>query len=109
MNPFKQCGAKTRAGTPCKRPAMPNGRCRLHGGLTPIKHGRYSKANYRTLYRTLIELRLQTRLEHIFYAVRLLEPYLDNKTKEAIFEAAARYSEEDTRLVRPLSRYRKDT
>lgn len=27
-----RCGAKTRAGTPCKCPAMPNGRCRLHGG-----------------------------------------------------------------------------
>jgi len=27
-----RCGAKTRAGTPCKNGAMPNGRCRLHGG-----------------------------------------------------------------------------
>jgi hypothetical protein len=26
------CGAKTRAGTPCKCPPMKNGRCRLHGG-----------------------------------------------------------------------------
>lgn len=26
------CGAKTRAGTPCKNRAMPNGRCRMHGG-----------------------------------------------------------------------------
>lgn len=26
------CGAKTRAGTPCKNKAMPNGRCRMHGG-----------------------------------------------------------------------------
>ena len=26
------CGAKTRAGTPCKKPALWNGRCRLHGG-----------------------------------------------------------------------------
>ena len=29
-----RCGAKTRAGTPCKCPAMKNGRCRLHGGLS---------------------------------------------------------------------------
>jgi len=29
------CGAKTRAGTPCKRrDVYPNGRCRLHGGLS---------------------------------------------------------------------------
>ena len=27
-----RCGAKTRSGTPCKSPAMKNGRCRLHGG-----------------------------------------------------------------------------
>lgn len=27
-----RCGAKTRSGTPCKGPAMANGRCRMHGG-----------------------------------------------------------------------------
>jgi hypothetical protein len=27
-----RCGAKTRAGCPCRQPAMRNGRCRLHGG-----------------------------------------------------------------------------
>ena len=26
------CGAKTRSGEPCKSKAMPNGRCRMHGG-----------------------------------------------------------------------------
>jgi uncharacterized protein YjcR len=26
------CGAKTRSGNPCKNRAMPNGRCRMHGG-----------------------------------------------------------------------------
>ena len=29
-----RCGAKTRKGTPCQCPAMKNGRCRLHGGLS---------------------------------------------------------------------------
>ena len=29
-----RCGARTRAGTPCRSPAMGNGRCRLHGGLS---------------------------------------------------------------------------
>jgi hypothetical protein len=29
-----RCGAKTRGGTVCQCPAMPNGRCRLHGGLS---------------------------------------------------------------------------
>ncbi len=54
-----RCGARTRRGTACESPAMPNGRCRLHGGRstgpkTPegierirratMKHGRYSQA-----------------------------------------------------------------
>ena len=54
-----RCGAKTRRGTACQCPAMRNGRCRRHGGLstgpkTPeglerirraaTKHGRYSRA-----------------------------------------------------------------
>ncbi len=44
-----RCGAKTRRGTRCQCPAMPNGRCRLHGGLStgspqkqtiwPCRHG----------------------------------------------------------------------
>jgi len=45
------CGAKTRRGTPCKRPPVAGRtRCRLHGGATPFgmahynwKHGRRSK------------------------------------------------------------------
>ena len=45
------CQARTRAGTPCQSPAMPNGRCRMHGGKAPgapkgnshaLRHGRYS-------------------------------------------------------------------
>jgi hypothetical protein len=53
-----RCGARTRRGSRCKCPAMPNGRCRLHGGLSTgprtaegierirqavTRHGRYSK------------------------------------------------------------------
>jgi hypothetical protein len=30
----ERCGAKNRRGKPCQCPAMPNGRCRLHGGLS---------------------------------------------------------------------------
>lgn len=29
-----RCGARTRACTPCQGPAMPNGRCRMHGGAS---------------------------------------------------------------------------
>ena len=46
-----RCGAKTRRGTPCKSPAMANGRCQFHGGKATgapkgnrnaLKHGLYS-------------------------------------------------------------------
>ena len=55
-----RCGAKTRSGAPCKSAAMPNCRCRMHGGpstgprteagkaairASRTKHGRYSQAS----------------------------------------------------------------
>jgi hypothetical protein len=33
-NNAPRCGARTRRGTPCKGPAMRNGRCRMHGGAS---------------------------------------------------------------------------
>ena len=55
-----RCGAYARrTGLPCQKPAMPNGRCRLHGGAStgprtpegiarctaaPMKHGRRNAA-----------------------------------------------------------------
>jgi hypothetical protein len=33
-NSAPRCGAKTRRGTPCRSPAMANGRCRMHGGMS---------------------------------------------------------------------------
>jgi hypothetical protein len=51
MHLSKQCGARTRSGKECLSPAMPNGRCRMHGGPSPgapkgnkhaLKHGRYT-------------------------------------------------------------------
>jgi hypothetical protein len=35
MNDTPRCGAKTRGGEPCRYPAMPNGKCRIHGGASP--------------------------------------------------------------------------
>ena len=46
-----RCQARTRRGSPCQSPAMKNGRCRMHGGMSPgapkgnknaLKHGRYT-------------------------------------------------------------------
>jgi hypothetical protein len=61
----RQCGAKTRAGTPCKNwGRWPSGRCRMHGGNSyrggaspSLKHGGYSK------YFPYIYLRKRAQLE----------------------------------------------
>ena len=51
MHMSPRCRARTRSQTPCQSPAMPNGRCRMHGGKAPgapkgnshaLRHGRYS-------------------------------------------------------------------
>ena len=47
-----RCGAKTRSGTPCQRPAMRGQkRCRLHGGLSPgaprgVKNGNFRNGDW---------------------------------------------------------------
>ena len=43
-----RCGAKTRKGTPCKAPAMANGRCRMHGGKSPGAPYGPRNGSYRT-------------------------------------------------------------
>jgi hypothetical protein len=70
-----RCGARTRSGGACRSPAMPNGRCRMHGGLsrgpTTIEglrrmrlanttHGRYTQENQQ-LMRLIRELDKQAR------------------------------------------------
>ena len=54
-NTAPRCGARTRKGTPCRGPAMPNGRCRMHGGKstgprTPEGLERSRKANWKHGY-----------------------------------------------------------
>ena len=51
--PGRRCGAKTRRGTPCQKPALTgNARCQLHGGRGGApsgpangnyRHGKYTK------------------------------------------------------------------
>ncbi|WP_370143718.1 HGGxSTG domain-containing protein [Bradyrhizobium sp. USDA 328] len=71
MQNAPRCGARTKSrnGKPCQSPAMPNGRCRMHGGLSPgapkgnqnaFKHGRYS-ARYLAEKREIAALLRQMR------------------------------------------------
>lgn len=72
-----RCGARNRRGMACRCPAMPNGRCRLHGGLSTgpktldgierirravTKHGFYSSQaqGERKRYREILRLCRET-------------------------------------------------
>jgi hypothetical protein len=61
--PHAKCGAHAKqTGKPCTRPAgwgtdhSGSGRCKMHGGKTPIKHGRYSKIARQRLAAVLVDI-----------------------------------------------------
>lgn len=74
-SPDNHCGARTRQGGSCGQLAMPNGRCRYHGGMSTgprtaegLERMRASKittgartAEMRELQRTIRELKARTR------------------------------------------------
>jgi len=83
------CGAKTRAGGTCRQPALANGRCRYHGGKTPVgiesvhfRHGRYSK----------------------YLPARLAARYSEAQQDPALLELRAEIALIDTRLTDVLDR-----
>src|SRR5215813_3224426 len=72
-----RCGARTRAGCPCRQPAMPNGRCRLHGGLSTgprTAEGRRRSQTARLVhgYRSADLIGLRTRAVHAARRLRAL-------------------------------------
>jgi hypothetical protein len=52
LNDTPRCGARTRSGATCRCPAMPNGKCRIHGGLSPGAPRGTANGNYRDGYWT---------------------------------------------------------
>lgn len=103
----QKCGAasRTKGGAPCTQPAMPNGRCKMHGGKSHpggpghpgIRHGRYSK---------FLPERLQERYEQAAGDPELLSTREDVALLQArIGELTAKlYSGESTRLWNELRR-----
>ena len=55
------CDAKTRAGTPCRRAPMPNGRCSKHGGksLAGIASPRFTTGRWSAVLPTRLAARYQ--------------------------------------------------
>jgi hypothetical protein len=64
LSTVRRCGAKNRRHTPCRAPAMKNGRCKFHGGLstgprTPeglerSRHARWKHRGYSLQTRALL-------------------------------------------------------
>jgi hypothetical protein len=59
MHRSPRCCAQTRSSTPCRGPAMKNGRCRMHGGRSPgapagSRNGRYRHGRYTGETRSLM-------------------------------------------------------
>jgi hypothetical protein len=72
-----RCGARTRAGECCRQPAMKNGRCRMHGGLstgprTPEGSARSRAARLTHGYRTGELIGLRHRAVHAARRLRSL-------------------------------------
>lgn len=91
------CNAETRDGTPCRNRAgyktdhPGEGRCHLHGGSTPVKHGLYSKLDRYELGDRIQELRENPQLtnlrDQIAVQTAMVERYLkeiaDQETVDA--------------------------
>lgn len=69
----KLCGAKTRAGTPCKNYAMANGRCRMHGGKSTGPKNQKDNKNAVTTgeYESIIFDVLEDDEKELYYKVSL--------------------------------------
>ena len=121
-----RCGARTRAGCCCRQPAMGNGRCRLHGGLSTgprTAEGRARCARARRIHgfysAEMIALRRAAaahcrRVDALFAAVRvrrtaghgLLPPNLSSRAggKARISPAAAPAAARPTSSASPRLR-----
>jgi len=76
------CGARTRAGHLCKAPAMPNGRCRMHGGpstgpRTPEGLARLRAARTRTGLHTADMVALRRALASLRRKARRARDYTE--------------------------------
>jgi len=74
------CGARTRNGGLCQSRAMPNGRCRMHGGSTPsgiasphYKTGRYAKHMPKRMLETYEQARTDPELLNLSDDLAMVE------------------------------------
>lgn len=111
----KQCTAKTkRTGKQCRAYAVNNtDKCRIHGGMTPVKHGLYSKYTRTRLADRIEELRTDPLLvdlrEHIAAITALTFEQLNQAGDNIDQETAANLSTLLDRLTKAIVRHHEVT
>ena len=109
----KYCGKKTRAGTPCTQAAgwgtlTPGfGPCKLHGGKSLVKHGRYSKTKRKALGKEAARLAADPDPLNLFaelgMARALFRDFLDRKPEDDLdVEGAMGHVEAISRIVKRI-------
>lgn len=100
------CGAKNRQGGQCGKPAgwgtdhRGKGRCRLHGGCSPIKTGEYSKTATERLGETYERFRDDPKIATIEREIAILRGIADRRmTDDGPTEAVADLIERVVRAV----------
>jgi hypothetical protein len=98
------CGAKTRSGEPCKKAALKNGRCRLHGGKSTgpkdrVKRSEQMKGNKNAVktgeYETIIAQTLTDEERELY----------DQITVDPTKQVNGRYKILEIRTLRVMKRY----
>jgi hypothetical protein len=87
-----RCGAETRSGKKCRNGAMPNGRCKFHGGKAPSgrANGAFRTGKFTTqAIAERAEAKAMRRAAHAEY-LDAVEPYLRFGAKNAFEVKAAR-------------------
>jgi hypothetical protein len=92
-NDQRFCGADTKSGRPCRNPVgkgtthLGQGRCKYHGGATPIKNGLFSNVRRTRLGKRIGELAefrdLQQRADKVAALLAILEEKVDEYQKRA--------------------------
>ncbi len=112
--PHDSCGARTRAGSPCRQPRgwgtdhIGTGRCKLHGGRSPIKHGRYSQIKRASLREAQERFRQDTDPldlgDELAMSRALIEDYINSDPADLDIEVLAKLIDGVTKSVLRIGR-----